>query len=663
MAHSDARHSAALVALKQGQLFEALKLLGDETPDQARSWSHKDRDELRWKLVSQRDEGNIDIAFSGLKIAARIWPSEPIYLLELLVLRAHGSRIEIDELIRSAPPDVRHDPQIAIHLGFDAAQTGQLDEARAYLSHTAGTPPEILRPFAAIHSQALRLAVLDPAKTAYLKAQAQQGFDTLASTEASTLIDALGEMIVQSDGIGNLSSSIRSIVFQNVYGLPHVQNLTLEALKRNDHRLSLPGRVARLALLEAFRLPEASNLAESILADEASRSNAHFARLGATLAARTRNGALERSILSRFAPAQHTIASIDCARAAEVNLRRHVVKADRPLEVFIGLFGQMRDPDIVIPKLVASIQAAFTASSAGPFNLSFGLSSWSKTGHRALTLDDAAGFFGQASPPPLAALFHERYGANGHQLALTYPHLIAALLAYVASRSPRDLSSTELTTYLPKDSEFILEPESQIEDEIRKSLAQGGTQDAWRHINQFKMWSRIARLSAPIATFETKMGRAFDACLIIRCDLADVSGHIGDAIAQASSIYDLNTVYYDYDPHAEYIEGAGDRYIIASREAMAKIILGYDNYLRIHENDGPHLPLRERMSAHEGLQSLIYRQGLTPHPVWNLHYRIHRGAPPAATLIPALTADLQSCSDPDLRDVMQNALNGLEALQ
>lgn len=663
MAHSNSPNSVALVTFRQGPLVDALKLLGAETPEQTNLWSHTDQDELRWKLVSQRDQGNLDIAFSGLKIAAKIWPSNPIFILELLVLRVHGWRTEIDDLARSAPEDVRYDPQIAIHLAFDAAKAGRLDEARTHLSHTLGTSPAILRPFSAIHAQALHLAVLEPAKNAYLKAQDQTDFDVLLSTEASTLIDALAEMILQSDRLGDLTPSLRGIVFQNIYGLPHVQSLTLEALRRIDHRLSLSGKVARLALLEAFRLPDALTLAKQILDDDASRSNAHFARVGSTLAVRARNGALERSILNRFALAPGSTTSIDLARAAEVNLRRHAVKADRPLEIFVGLFGQMRDPEFIIPKLVSSIQASFSASTAGPFNLSFGLSSWSNTGHRALTLDDAAGFFSQASPPPLAELFHERFGANGHQLALTYPHLTTALIAYVTSRSPREPSPTELTSYLPKGSEFIVEAEGPVEENIRGHLNRGSTQDAWRHINQFKMWSRISRLSLPITKFEKKMGKPFDACLFMRCDLSDVTGNIGDTVAQASSVYDANTVYYDYDPHAEYIEGAGDRYITSSREAMETILQGYAQYLRIHEFDGPDTPLRQRMTAHEGLQSLIYRRGLTPQPVWDLHYSIHRGAPPAATLVPALVADLQSCSDRDLRAIMQKALNGLEAMQ
>lgn len=624
------------------------------------AWSDAEIDRLRWSLVGWRDEGYVDEAVQGLLEAGRRWPRHPQFLLELLVIRSMRPGLDLSEALSRWPAETLDHPEVALFLGLEAAAQGQLDEARKRLEQLDGVDAKRLAPFRGQYIELLELVGLEPARAAYAEA-ARSSSDPLSTPEAAALISVLTELLVHADGMGGLVNLTRALMYFGKLDAPAVQHVVQTAMEQARPRLSLDGKVVHLELILATYVDgiRALPLVRELMAAEATRGSARFARVASVVAARLKDGALEREVLARFTPPAQAASPLEAAQIAEVEGRRRARKLDRPLRIFVGLFGQMREPEAVLPQSIEAVRAAFADTGHGPVELHFALSTWPRTGGRGLTLDDATGFFAQAAPLEARPLLTSRNGATGHALAARMPHLVSTLVDHSTRRSARDTTPEELAGYLPQGARVVTTPEAEVEAPVRPGLARIGRENS-ATMNQFKMWSRIAALGDALKAHEAEQGRPMDLCLLMRCDLARVKGSLTEAAARAASPWDASTVFYDYDPHAEFIEGAGDRYMLGARDAMASLMGGYDHYLAAVRAE-PLDPLASRLTAHECVQSLIVLHGLTPFPVWALGYELHRGTPPAARVAEALAADLALGCDPELAAEIKAALDRLSA--
>ena len=637
--------SPATSASDRSESLLALGALVDG--DHIDTWSAAERDRLRWKLVHWRDEGRREDAIAALRLAARQWPNDPVFLLELLVLQLTTPDLDLQAELDSASRDCLTHPEIALILGHHSLLAGDLSQARLFLDAIGDLPRERMTPFAALYRDLLQGAGLEPARARYV-ATAQNAPAPLETSEAADLIQVLAFVMVHADRYESLFDVVRAVMYFDTLEAPLSQHIVLRAMELAGPRLSIDGKAIRLQLMGATYGPvETLPIIRNLLNQEGSRTSARFARTASTIAARAKDGALEREILCRFTPAGADQTRLEAAQTAEILTRRKTLGLEHPLEVFVGFFGQMREPEAVMPAAVTAIQEAFDGERYGRANLHFALSTWPRTGGRALSLHDAAGFFAQAAPPEMRDLLTSRLGASGQALASRLPHLVGALIDHSVRKAARDTTPAELGAYLPDGAIVTMSPESEIEEEVRPGLARIN-RDHPATINQLKMWSRIGALREPLLAHEAKLGRPVDVCLLIRCDLARVQGSLGELAARAASPYEDTAIFYDYDPHAEFIAGSGDRYMLGSRRSIEPLLGGYAHYLDVVRTE-PTGPLSERIEAHSGVQSLMVLNGLTPSPVWALGYELHRGAPPAASLVAALQADYENSSDQGLR--------------
>lgn len=635
--------------------LQSLLAIGALADGDSIAWSAVERDRLRWKLVQWRDEGRRDDAIAALQLAARQWPEDPIFLLELLVLQLATPDLDLQAELESASGDCLSHPEIALILGHKALVAGDLDRARMSLDAIGDLPRERMTPFAGLYRDLLYRAGLEPARSRYAAA-AQAAPAPLETAEAADLIEVLAWVMIHADRYENLFDVARAVMYFETLEAPLSQHIVLRAIKLAAPRLSIDGKALRLQLMGATYGPaETLPIIRHLLDQEASRTSTRFTRTASVIAARSKDGALEREILCRFTPANDYLTGLEAAQAAEIFARRKALGLEEPLEIFVGFFGQMREPEAVLPLAVTAIQDAFSEPRYGHANLHFALSTWPRTGGRAISLDDATGFFAQAAPSEVRGLLTSRFGASGHGLATRLPNLVTALIDHSVRKSAREASLSELLSYLPSGAIVTTNPEAQIEQEVRRSLARIGRNHP-ATINQLKMWSRIGALREPLLAHETRLGRPVDVCLLIRCDLANVKGSLGELAARAASPYEETSIFYDYDPHAEFIDGSGDRYMLGSRQSIEPLLGGYAHYLDVVQTE-PTGPLSERIEAHSGVQSLIVLNGLTPSPVWALGYELHRGAPSAASLATALKADHDSAADPDIRNEIAAVLS------
>ncbi|QBX38791.1 hypothetical protein E4M02_11805 [Brevundimonas sp. S30B] len=616
-------------------------------PLDVQSWDAARRDVLRWAAVAQRDGGDLQAAADTLKKLSNIWPDEPSFWLELLVIRARfDPNVDID--MSACPASVKNYPAVTLFLCAQAHQAGDADQARELLDRIGPLDPVSARAFADLHQTVVETLKLRPA----LEALSATNMD-LGQARADAL-EALETLVLIADTSEALRPFCRSVGFFNIYGFDHPASILIEAMENVRDRLSVSGLGVYLGLLIALRLDDrAETMARDLVARPEAPLSFEMLRAIVLLAARRADAELENEALRRA----ERLSVDDPVRHAELHQRARSLGLDRPLRVFIGLFGQMRDPDQVIPALVEHLQQSLAPSGA---EIRFGLATWPQTGFRPLSLDDSAGFFQQVVPPPLRPMLSDQHGADGHRLRAVWPEVVDALMDWSGSQTARTPDIETLEGLLPQGSRIALGNE----DAVRQCVDQmpPATRSLAREqINQLKMWSRIADLGPLARAFEVEDARPFDCCILVRCDLVNLKGSPSALAARSASAHGRTIVFHDYDAHAEFIEGSGDRYMVASRSAAEVLFAGFDHYIESLQTDDQ--PLRERVPCHEGVQSLLFVSGLTPEPVWAMGYEIHRSAAPRQTLAAALRSEIEASRGTSRHDEATAALAALESVR
>lgn len=602
---------------------------------------------LRWAAVAQRDGGDLKAAIDSLTELSRIWPEEPSFWLELLVIRERfDPNVDID--MSRCPDSVKAYPAVALFLCSHAVRSGDVDQARRLLDGVGPLDPVSARAFADLHQKLVETLKLRPALEGLSKT------DVAPELARATALEALETLVLIADGSEALRPFCRAVGFFNIHGFEQPASSLIEAMENVRDRLSLSGLGVYLGLLIALRLDDRAEIMARDLMERPEVSLSwETLRAIVLLAARRADADLEHKALRRA----QTLSVDDPVRHAELTQRARSLRLDRPLRVFIGLFGQMRDPDQVIPALVEHFQQSFASSGS---EIRFGLATWPQTGFRPLSMDDSAGFFQQVVPPPVRPVLSDQYGADGHRLRAVWPDMVDALMDWSGSQTARTPDIETLEGLLPKGSKIALGDE----DAVRRCVDQ--TPPATRglardQINQLKMWSRISSLRPLVQAFESEDQREFDSCILVRCDLVNLKGSLSALAARSASAQGEAFVFHDYDAHAEFIEGSGDRYMVASRSAAEVLFSGFDHYVESLQTD--HQPLRERVLCHEGVQSLLFVNGLTPEPVWAMGYEIHRSAAPRQKLAAALRRELKASRGTARHDDAKLALAALENLQ
>jgi len=648
---------------EQSDLASQLSLLLGEadslvhTPFEA--WSDKERDDLRWTLVRWRDSGRLEDAVEGLSLANRIWEQDPIFLLELLVIEQYNPHLVDGRLIEDQTDQTLAYPPVMLFLALRAVQAGRLDIGSSAYDVICAAGVECIHPFYAQYYKLAEIVLINAARERLPDSPDASGSVNLKYIQHRELFtQAIGVSLISAQYAGELSSRVRDIAFVNTHAVQDPIDLCLKSFDTVIDKLNIDGKLVYMRFLQAIgSTARSKEIAHDLLADEDTRNSAQFARIGSTLAARRHDAITERLILARY---QSDTSQVANAHDVEVSKRRKAVAADRPLNVFVGLYGQLRDPRQILQASTSALIESFENSPCGPFQLHFGLSAWSRPGRRPLTEGDSVGFYQQSAPTALHPLTAVSFGTNGRDLALTFPNLVAAMVAHNNAAEVDNYTESDLKPLFPAHTSIALASELPVEAEVRQTLAAGRSEAAWSQLNQFKMWARIAGLKQSLLEQEAMLGHPVDACLFLRCDLTNLKGQLAEAAVRVASAYDQKSVLYDYDGHAEFVEGAGDRYMVMSRTSADVILDGYANTLAIHATTSPQeAALRARIGPHEGLASLLFKSGLTPEPISSLYYEIHRGAPPTPALQQALEADLEFSTDPRAQHAIRSALQNL----
>lgn len=650
--------NAFSAAVEQADIGLVLRALGgsnrwsDLERSSLKDWSATLLDRLRWLLVSHRDRGSIEEAFAALESAQRLWPDEAVFLIELLVIaRAHGGRYReaVLALIVSVADGVKLVPEVDLLLSLDAAESGNIDLARDGFIRLSTDPSDRIRHY---------LDFYTPLASIILRNMGSESGDGVADISNEIEI-YLSHFYGVFDRFSSIETVLRGVVFFNSMGLPSPSVLSIRALERISDRLTPEGRASLIFLLVAFHQYDgAKSHIDEGLGREDFVASAAFMKAASSCALALRDPVLERRILAQWVSrGADEVRSLSAVRSRELSARAAAVSADRPLRVFVGLFGQFRSSDSISDTL-SRVAADITATFPGAISLHYGFATWRQSGARRLVGTDSTEFFRQLLPRNAQHLLKPRHGHTGNEVARVFPSLIASMLDYFASASDRAVDADQLVGLFPGPVTVLVDDEEDVEVEARHAAASRGV-DQVPHVNQFKMWSRIARLRDALVAQEAEAGGGFDACLLMRNDLIYSGGDFSSLICRVASRYEDDRVFCDHDPHAEYIEGLGDRYIVAAPAAADRIFGGYDDHIRAlsAEDYGP--AVISRLAGHEMISKILFESGFSASPVYHVRYSLNRGVFPPGTLLECLAQDLQHITDPSDRQAVERIVLAL----
>jgi len=617
----------------------------------------EERDALRWMFVHWRDAGHFGDALAAFQQSSRIWPNDPVFAIEILVLeREHPALLEteVQALLQRMSPLVRSSCVVDLLLARRSGRLGDWEQAFRGLKRVLDRPdPAIRNYFQDLHALAVSVFA------GWSDVQAG-GADRQAPLDVSPTLDAY---LLAVDQVGALDDILRSITYLNVFGLDDPVNQVLASLGRIQTSLGVEGLGGLIMLLlSRHRQHQAREVVEAGLADPASLRSPLFVKAAVGCAIAQRDALLERTLLSGFAVAEgdgqtHPVTR---ARVAEIMARRRSVMADRPLRVFVGLFGQSRAAGQTIPQTIDKVIRAFDAATVGAFEVSFGMATWLRPGHRVLDISHPTAFFLEVVPVALHPLFMDERGLPPTATARLYPNLVHGMIEYTRAQCQVPVTVEDLSDLFPADRATILvDDEDEVEAEARRALEAGGHMGRVDHLNQYKMWSRISRLRDALEQEAARQGAPFDACVLMRSDLQYEGGDLANIVCRAVSAFEADRVFCDNDPHAEFIEGLGDRYLIASAANADILFDGYRYKLNLASSVGDEAAGRQRMAGHELLHRILFERGRTPSPLTGIHYLLRREQIPAMPLIEALRRDLDGVADAEARSRVMAAIASL----
>lgn len=642
---------ALSTAVEQDDVDVVLRALAasDRWGEVARSgledWSATERDRLRWLLVLHRDRGFVEEAFAALESAQRLWPGESVFLIELIIIaRAHNGRYgsAVSALVESVNDEVRLSPVVDLLLSLEAGERGNFGLARDGFVRVSSDLSDSVRHYVVFYKSLASIVIGDSGRSVDLSGAVEEYLAYFYSI---------------LDRYASIEDAVRGVVFFNSMGLDSPAVLSIRALERIADRLTPEGRASLVFLLVAYHQHDSARAhVDACLGRDEFVASSAFMKAAASCALALRDPVFERRILTRWVPRDAGgLASLSAVRSRELSARAAVVGANRPLRVFVGLFGQFRSADS-ISDMLARVSADISAAVPGPISLHYGFATWRRSGARRLAPSDSTEFFRQLLPGEAQQLLQPRHGHTGGEVARVFPNLIARMLAYFGAAADRVVDADQLAGLFPGPVTVLVDDEEDVEREARE--AAGGRQVP--HLNQFKMWSRIARLRDALVVQRAAAGGDFDACLIMRNDLVYLGGDFASLICRVASIYEADRVFCDHDPHAEYIEGLGDRYIVAGARAADRIFGGYADHIDALSTEDFGSAVISRLAGHEMISKILFEGGFSASPVYNVNYGLNRGIFPSEALRESLAEDLRHLDDPTDRAAVERLILDLK---
>ncbi|MCF1436973.1 hypothetical protein GOZ97_00025 [Agrobacterium vitis] len=311
--------------------------------------------------------------------------------------------------------------------------------------------------------------------------------------------------------------------------------------------------------------------------------------------------------------------------------------------VFIGMFGQCRFSNHVFPLLMDKLASETEAHENRGMKFSYGIATWDKGGSRGLFDPDSIHFL----LPHLPIEIHDAVLQLGCQSVGEVRRYLPNLINFCASlaAAESDITTDYLKSKLSTDFKIDIWNDSQFKSLIGQRVSDRFSGN-FHLVNQARMWNRIAALRELAKNAESEKTVPITRYLILRSDL------VFSGTSLLSNLFNLtngsrdNFLIGDHDPHANFIEGLGDRIMLCDRQAFARITSGQELFLNVIDAPDSMKPYMSRCHAHQFLETILFEQDtrLIRVPWDETRHEIYRGRLTMQQILPHLVLDLNSDS-------------------
>jgi hypothetical protein len=590
--------------------------------------------------------------------------------------------------VAGIPEHVKSNPHIRLLIGCAMERADRLGEAATILASVRSDDVAGISSFEDARHRAIASLI---SKCAAVVGQIGATLDSPAISDFASAMPHTAEFaqLKQAKSRDEFVKLLDRVVFGRAAGssVPLANlNTTLLDLQYNPH---IDNRFAALRYFVSLRLiAEAEQVARQILQSNMQR-DAEFVRsavrlgeivgtsgtewtglaaeIGATINADDGDDVAQhgeygrirsREVAARELRRKHATAG-EFIRIGALPPTATVASDDRSTaHLFIGFFGQMRFSDVVLPEMVAYLEGEMGYLRESGGLITYGAATWSHSGERRLgPLDDSEYLFARM-PLEIAHVIRGFAGGLIRDVAAIFPAVTARVLSVEASSTVvtedtfAGLFSKGVVSKITHDHDFI--------EDAGVPMA-GWCGGEINHMNQARMWNRIGAIGELLRASERAQSVPVTHALLIRPDLRITHGSLG-ALLKESSERRSNWVVLDHDPHAEFLEGFGDRYMLGDRAAMDRL---FDGERLMHAVLSPNAEVdagyKRRLGGHRFLSSILFEHGTMVSSVGSdrFAFEIYRGRQSIESVRAALQSDLASLENPELRDAVERALTSV----
>jgi hypothetical protein len=342
---------------------------------------------------------------------------------------------------------------------------------------------------------------------------------------------------------------------------------------------------------------------------------------------------------------------------------RFVPQPSQGLHVFVGLFGQLRFGGKTLPALRHYLVSDFRGVVDAGALLSCGVATWRSSGKRAISLLDPAVFILDRLPPGLAVKVADHHVNSVSDVAALIPSIARFIIE--DSLNLATVDETQINTLFLDQEGGSSNSWLDIADDQTFDMGLGRLMlkewgDYNSLLNQGRMWHRINALKKLITNAETKAKKPVTHCVIMRSDLYFHSGSLWKHMEDLIETKVENWAIVDHDPHANFIDGLGDRFIAGDRVAIERVLTGYELCTSIlSPESGIDLSYKRCFGPHELLDTLLFEHGtavtqLTPREI---SFEIHRGRLDDVDLRREIASDTIDSPSPVIRNYLASLFN------
>lgn len=296
--------------------------------------------------------------------------------------------------------------------------------------------------------------------------------------------------------------------------------------------------------------------------------------------------------------------------------------------LFIGVFGQMRDPRGSFSKVMEYLYEDTKNWRDSGKKISIAISTWDQTGQKKIEDGSPVNEFLHRLPEPVRSILSNNNIQTLAELRNVLPHTAEAIqkASYSGETVTLELIN-EIAQQCGFDSADIfvnISTENQYVDDIGREFREAYKNAGSGVENQARMWHRINGLYNLARQATERKCMPIGVMALIRPDVLFEHSSIVDLAQTIASETQYSTATCDFDPQACWIEGVGDRYFAGCAQAVARTFDAKDLILQIIRDPALFKLYQDRPFWHRFAQTIFYESDIFLKNSSNIHMQFLR---------------------------------------